>query len=68
VPHMPKLVELAVRLGYPGFGRMLADALREQLDWMEKVPAFLRTQDGQKYLALRMPGCCELKRDLRQKI
>ncbi|MGR8981878.1 MAG: DUF6817 domain-containing protein, partial [Gammaproteobacteria bacterium] len=31
VPNMPKLVELAERLGHPQLGRMLADALREQL-------------------------------------
>lgn len=65
VPNMPKMVELAERLGYPQLGRMYADAVREQLDWMEKVPSFLRTKNGQKYLILRMPASCELKRELR---
>jgi hypothetical protein len=61
VPNMPKMVELAERLGYPQMGRMLGDVVREQLDWMERVPDFLRTKDGQNYLALRIPGSCELK-------
>lgn len=61
IPNMPKMIELAKRLGYPQLGRMFADVVREQLDWMERVPDFLRTKNSQKYLALRMPGSCELK-------
>lgn len=67
LPNMPKMVELAERLGHPQMGRMLADAMREQLDWMEQVPHFLRTRNGQKYIALRMPGCCKVKFHLRRK-
>lgn len=66
VPNMPRLVELAERLGYPDFGNMLAAALQEQLDWMKKVPEVLRTKDGQRYLALRVPGSCELKSQLQR--
>lgn len=62
VPNMPKMVELAERLGHPQLGRMFADMVREQLDWMERAPDFLKTKDGQKYRALRIPGSCELKR------
>ena len=65
VPNMPKMVGLAERLGHPQLGRMFADLVREQLDWMEQVPEFLKTKDSQKYMALRMPGSCELKRQLR---
>jgi hypothetical protein len=61
IPNLPKMVELAERLGHPQLGRMLSDVVKEQLDWMKRVPDFLRTKDGQKYLALRMPGSCELK-------
>jgi len=67
VPNLPKMVELAERLGHPQLGRMFADVVREQLDWMERVPDCLRTKEGQKYLVLRMPGSCELKRHLRQR-
>ena len=66
VPNMPKMVALAERLGHPQLGRQLAEVMREQLDWMERVPDCIRTKDGQKYVALRMPGSCELKEQLRQ--
>jgi len=46
VPNMPKMVQFSERLGYPQLGKMLADALQLQLDWMERVPKFLRTKDG----------------------
>ncbi|MEN8132384.1 MAG: hypothetical protein ABFS45_19840 [Pseudomonadota bacterium] len=59
--NLPKLVDLADRLGHPRLGRMFTDAMQRQLDWMEKVPDFLRTKDRQKYLKLRIPGSCELK-------
>lgn len=67
VPNMPKMVELSGRLGYPQLGRMYADAVQEQLDWMDKVPKFLRSKGGQKYLTLRMPGSCELKKNCGKK-
>jgi len=64
VPNLPKMIELAQRLGHPQLGRMFADVVREQLEWMERVPDFLRTKEGQKYMALRIPGSCELKGQL----
>jgi hypothetical protein len=61
LPNMPKMVELAERLGYPQLGRMLTEAMRDQLDWMEQVPHYLRAKNEQKYIGLRIPGCCEVK-------
>lgn len=64
VPNISKIVELSERLGYPELGRLYADAVRDQLDWMEKVPSFLKTKNGQKYLELRVPLSCQLKSEL----
>lgn len=61
VPNLPKIVELAERLGQAQLGRMYQAAVREQLNWLEQVPNFLRYKEGQKYMALRLPGSCVLK-------
>lgn len=61
LPNLSKMVDLSQKLGHPHLGMLLDEVVQKQVAWMERVPDFLKTKDGQKYMALRIPGSCEMK-------